>query len=74
MFLGVPHKGADNAWWKNVPGSLVKITTIGFKGNTNFIQSISRSSHIWRDIAMDFVPRTSDLVATHSFFETRTVT
>jgi hypothetical protein len=69
----VPHRGADNTWWKTIPGKIVEISTIGSKGNIEFAKSVERKSQVWKGIANDFVPRTRDLLAIHSFYETRKV-
>jgi len=63
--------GADNTWWKTLPGKLIKVSTIGFKGNIEFAASIERESQIWRNIANDFVPRIRDLLGIYSFYETQ---
>jgi pimeloyl-ACP methyl ester carboxylesterase len=73
VFLGVPHRGADNTWWKTIPGSLVRASTMGSMGNNNFADSLGRESDTWRNISNDFVPRTRNLIAIHSFYETRKI-
>ncbi|KAK3309366.1 uncharacterized protein B0T15DRAFT_515318 [Chaetomium strumarium] len=73
VFLGVPHRGADKTWWKTVPGTIMKYSTVGFMGNNNFADSLSRESDTWRNISNDFVPRTRNLIAIHSFYETRKI-
>ncbi|OCL01570.1 hypothetical protein AOQ84DRAFT_230809, partial [Glonium stellatum] len=73
VFLGVPHRGADNTWWKTLPGKLMDICTIGTKGNVEFARSVERKSRVWKDIANGFVPRTRNLLTIHSFYETKKV-
>lgn len=71
VFLGVPHRGADNTWWSRVPATMVQALTIGFRGNAQFAESIQRRSPVWREISSLFIPRAAALIAIHSFFETR---
>ncbi|KAM3500983.1 hypothetical protein MY10362_005939 [Beauveria mimosiformis] len=68
VFLGVPHGGADKVWWKTVPGRMVKVCTVGAKGNINFAKSIERSSDIWLDIAEEFA-KYAQALQIHSFYE-----
>jgi hypothetical protein len=70
LFFGVPHRGADIAYWAGLPASLLDHALIGFGGNTSFLNSLKKSSSEWRAISRDFVQRGSELSCIRTFFET----
>jgi len=70
LFFGVPHRGADIAYWAGLPASLLNRTLMGFGGNTAFLNALKKSSDEWRTISRDFVKRGSALSSIRTFFET----
>ena len=69
LFLGVPHQGADLAYWADMPARIVPLVTFGFFGNRRFLKSLKKNSKDWMQISRDFVHRSAQLHI-RSFFET----
>ncbi|KAK0638981.1 hypothetical protein B0T16DRAFT_462695 [Cercophora newfieldiana] len=69
IFMGVPHHGAGIAKWAKHATQLVKIASLGFSGNTNFLKALERSSPEWVRISRDFVERGRRL-SIRTFYET----
>ena len=69
VFFAVPHRGADIAFWANFPATLIRYGSIGFAGNTAYLEALKTSSHTWRDISKQFVKRAAPLKI-RTFFET----
>lgn len=69
VFLGVPHRGADVAYWASFPVYLLKYVSLGFCGNTDFLESLKKNSEHWRTISKQFVER-GKLLQIRTFFET----
>ena len=72
LFLGVPHRGADLAYWMNIPAQIIPLFSLGFKGNTQFLESLRRNSNEGRTISASFVQRSKRLNI-RSFYETKKV-
>lgn len=70
VFLGVPHRGADIAYWASLPANIIKYGSLGFRGSTDFLKSLERNSECWRIISKQFVERGESLKI-RTFFETR---
>ena len=68
LFLGVPHRGADLAYWANFPARIIPYASFGFTGNPRFLESLKKNSKDWMRISNDFVPRGAQLHI-RSFFE-----
>ena len=69
IFLGVPHRGSDVAFWGTFLARLGKALQLGFGTNTNFITALQRNSATFSEIARQFTPRTADLKI-RTFYET----
>ena len=72
VFLGVPHRGADIAYWASLPANIIKYGSLGFRGNTDFLNSLERNSESWRTISKQFIERGESLQI-RTFFETRKI-
>ena len=70
IFLGVPHRGADIAYWANFPAKLLEYGLVGYGGNTAFLGALKKNSQTWRDISKQFVQRAAPL-RIRTFFETQ---
>lgn len=70
LFLAVPHRGADLAYWKMIPARIIKHLSLSFAGNTQSLRSLERDSEIWRVISHSFVQRGKRLNI-RSFYETQ---
>jgi hypothetical protein len=55
VFFGVPHRGADIAYWVGLPARLLDYALIGLGGNRSFLNALQKNSSEWRTISRDFV-------------------
>ncbi|KAH0425280.1 serine carboxypeptidase, partial [Aureobasidium melanogenum] len=69
LFLGVPHRGADLAYWAKFPAQIIPYLSLGFRGNTKLLESLSSKSADWMRISRDFVYRATSLQI-RTFYET----
>lgn len=69
LFLGVPHRGADLAYWARLPAQILPYISLGFRGNSKFLESLSSKSADWMRISRDFVHRAISLQI-RTFYET----
>ncbi|KAH8745732.1 Alpha/Beta hydrolase protein [Hyaloscypha finlandica] len=67
VFFGVPHRGADVAYWAGLPASLLDYTLAGFGGNTAFLNALKRSSPTWREISIQFIERAAPPLKIRTF-------
>lgn len=69
IFMAVPHRGADLAFWAAFAARLVKDVQLGFRGNPAFVEALQRNSRACADISRQFVGRSAKL-SIRTFFET----
>lgn len=69
VFFGVPHRGADIAYWANLPTKLLEYGLLGYGGNTAYLDALKTNSQTWRDISKQFVKRAAPLKI-RTFYET----
>jgi hypothetical protein len=69
IFFGVPHRGADVAYWGSFAANLLKITQLGFGTNTSFVEALRRNSATFADISEQFIERGANLPI-RTFYET----
>ncbi|KAH6640994.1 P-loop containing nucleoside triphosphate hydrolase protein [Chaetomium tenue] len=69
LFLGVPHRGSGLADWAKVPVEVAKWLSLGFAGNSNFVNVLKESSKDWVKLSDRFVER-ADSLFIRSFYET----
>jgi hypothetical protein len=69
MFFGVPHRGADIAYWGLFDANLVKTVQLGFGTNTRFLEDLRSNSKSFADISEQFIARSSKL-RIRTFYET----
>jgi hypothetical protein len=67
VFFGVPHRGADAAYWAWFAANLLKITQLGFGTNTNFVAALKTT---FAEISEQFIERAVQLEI-RTFFETK---
>ncbi|KAH9229490.1 hypothetical protein K456DRAFT_745270 [Colletotrichum gloeosporioides 23] len=60
MFFGVPHRGADKAYWASFACRLVGISTLGLRGNRSFTDALTRNSSEFSGISNAFILKTED--------------
>jgi hypothetical protein len=69
-FLGVPHKGADGAWWANFAANALKAASIGTSTNTALLADLRKDCTALSNISKQFVERGKDLKI-YTFYETQ---
>jgi hypothetical protein len=70
VFFGVPHRGADQAYWAEFAATVVKVSQLGFGTNTNFVRDLKRNSSAFATIAQQFIERGAQLRQIRTFYET----
>ena len=70
IFLGVPHKGSDSAWWANFAANALKTASIGRFTNTALVAALRKNSNTLTNISKQFVHRGKDLKI-YTFYETQ---
>jgi hypothetical protein len=69
-FLGVPHRGADAAWWFSFAASSLKGATLGMSTHTALVKDLQKASHTLATISKQFVNEGKSLKI-YTFYETR---
>src|SRR2546421_639887 len=69
VFFGVPHRGADLAFWLEFPARLLKYGQLGFGGNTAHLSALKKNSTMFASISGSFIERGSHL-RIRTFYET----
>ena len=68
VFFGVPHRGAESAYWATFGANVIKVAFLG-RTNTNFVAALQRNSRTFADISQQFVERGASLMI-RTFYET----
>jgi hypothetical protein len=69
-FLGVPHRGADAAWWATFAANSLKGATLGMATHTALVKNLQKASPTLATISKQFVDRGKSLKI-YTFYETR---
>lgn len=69
VFFGVPHRGADAAYWATFGATLLRFGQLGFGTNTAYVSALQRNSKTFADISRQFVERAVQLKI-RTIFET----
>jgi hypothetical protein len=69
-FLGVPHRGADAAWWATFAANSLKGATLGMTTHTALAKDLQKASPTLAAISKQFVDRGKSLKI-YTFYETR---
>jgi hypothetical protein len=69
-FLGVPHRGADAAWWFSFAASSLKGATLGASTHTALVKDLQKASPVLATISKQFIDRAKSLKI-YTFYETR---
>ncbi|KAI9740439.1 MAG: hypothetical protein M1834_005019 [Cirrosporium novae-zelandiae] len=69
IFFGVPHRGADIAYWGRFVANLLDYGQLGLKVNKNLIDALVKNSPTLANISRQFVERGTQLQI-RTFFET----
>ncbi|KAI1392844.1 uncharacterized protein F4822DRAFT_142898 [Hypoxylon trugodes] len=70
MFFGVPHRGADAAYWADFAASVISFASLGLQGNRNFVKDLKKNSREFSNISKAFIQPASKIKTIHSFYET----
>ena len=70
IFFGVPHRGADLAYWAKFATQIIQNLSLGFVGNSNFVEPLVRNSATFAKISDLFIERGSK-IAIRTFYETK---
>jgi hypothetical protein len=69
-FLGVPHRGADTAWWFNFAANSLKGATLNMSTHTALVKELQKTSPTLANISKQFIDRGKSLKI-YTFYETR---
>jgi hypothetical protein len=69
-FLGVPHRGANAAWWATFAANSLKGATLGVTTHTALVKDLRKASPTLATISKQFVDRGKSLKI-YTFYETR---
>ena len=69
MFFGVPHRGADSAYWANIVANMCKILQAGRGTNTAFVEALQKNSKEFARTSQQFIERAAPLKI-RTFYET----
>jgi hypothetical protein len=69
IFLGVPHRGADAAYWAKFAARLLQFGQLGFGTNPAYVSALQKNSTTFTNISGQFVGRAAPLLI-RTFFET----
>lgn len=70
VFLGVPHRGSDAAYWATFAANILRFGQLGFGTNPSYVKALQRNSQTFADISTQFVGRAAQL-SIRTFFETQ---
>ena len=70
IFLAVPHRGSDLAFWYTWVTELSKFAQVGFAGNANFVAALKSNSKTFADISAQSIERLqSPTIKIRTFYE-----
>jgi|SRR5271154_2995607 len=69
LFFGVPHRGADTAYWATFVARLLEFGRLGFRPNSEYVSALKRNSETLANISVQFIDRVTSL-AIRTFYET----
>jgi hypothetical protein len=69
VFMGVPHRGSDVAYWAAFAANILQFGQLGFATNPAYVTALRRNSETFAAISTQFVERAVPL-SIRTFFET----
>lgn len=69
VFLGVPHRGSDVAYWANFAANILQFGQLGLGTNPAYVKALQRNSTTFANISTQFVERATPL-SIRTFYET----
>lgn len=70
VFFGVPHRGADMAFWAECAANILAFASLGFVGSPSFAQVLKRNSPELSKVSSAFIQPASKIKTIRSFYET----
>ena len=70
VFFGVPHRGADTAFWGQFAAGITKTVQFGLGTNDKFVKDLEKNSSVLGNISTQFIHRAAELKQVYTFFET----
>lgn len=67
VLFGVPHRGADVAYWANFAANVLSASHLG--ANPNFVKTLQKNSRAFADISQQFIERAAHLKKIYTFYE-----
>src|SRR5271155_1030670 len=69
VFLGVPHRGSDVAFWATFAANILQFGQLGLGTNPAYVKALQRNSTTFANISTQFVERAAPL-SIRTFYET----
>jgi hypothetical protein len=69
VFLGVPHRGSDVAYWATFAANILKFGQLGLRTNPAYVKALQRNSPTFANISTQFIERAAPL-SIRTFYET----
>jgi hypothetical protein len=69
VFLGVPHRGSDIAYWATFAANILQFGQLGSRTNPAYVKALQRNSPTFASISTQFVDRAERLLI-RTFYET----
>jgi hypothetical protein len=69
VFLGVPHRGSDIAYWATFAANILQFGQLASRTNPAYVKALQRNSPTFASISTQFVDRAERLLI-RTFYET----
>ncbi len=69
VFLGVPHRGSDIAYWATFAANILQFGQLGLGTNPAYVKALQRNSPMFANISTQFALRAEQLLI-RTFYET----
>jgi hypothetical protein len=69
VFLGVPHRGSDVAYWATFAANVLQLSQLGLRTNPAYVKALQRNSPTFANISTQFIERAAPL-SIRTFYET----
>jgi hypothetical protein len=69
VFFGVPHRGADIAYWASFAANVLQFCQLGLRTNPAYVKALQRNSPTFANISAQFVDP-AERLSIRTFYET----
>jgi hypothetical protein len=69
VFLGVPHRGSDIAFWATFAANILRYGQVSLRTNPTYVKALQKNSPTFANISTQFVDRAEQLLI-RTFYET----